>query len=741
MAVPEESGSAARPRGRYGAWVSYQLRDLAAGVLGVIGRPSMGFFRLAEEGGRLWPVVIAGLVGLAGSGAQPFKAVLVAAVGGRPACVPWFGAAFVLLFPLYYAGSAAGFALVGWLLGGGRTGLRWRELFWRLWRVLGWSNLPLLIPVVAFLIYLLTLGRPALDRVLADLVPGTIPSFAFSFTSPIYLGFGLVAVWAALLLVIGLRQALAGSTGQALAVIAAAGLLFGGLVHTPVARGVLTSFPDTYQVMGRGQVSVSASLQAYRLPSPRLPAPGDLVAYSRAGGGKGITFALYTPVGPFFQFGTPRLAYLGRVIGLPGDTVSVRGGAVYKNGLPAAEGHLASLGEHQVRQVGLEIEEIRVGPDSIFVLPDDRSVVPNLPGAAGPLIAADRVLGRIVSVQRNYVLSTLSQPDEAPSGSGAVPGVRANELVVTCQGDPRIFTLYAGLNRSGYDEEFGAAMHPVRQQVRDALASADSRDFELFRTISARSGPWQLQGVALREIGPPPDFSPGPGSGALAADLSVALASFWRAHGEVLWREHGPAHDELAAGLLAPARDAIQATLAYCREDYSPASSVLVIPNLLASAKTASLIFDEATGAAYVLTGPGEGQPLNAVVHEFCHRVVGRTVSRLVEVGALNRFQPVLDRAVAGDTVASQSYASLRSYVEDCLVRALTIRVRPDDQVQERLARESGWGFFLVRPFWEALQDYETADRKLIEDLPAVLAGVNVDALLREVEAGPPGGS
>jgi len=99
----------------------------------------------------------------------------------------------------------------------------------------------------------------------------------------------------------------------------------------------------------------------------------------------------------------------------------------------------------------------------------------------------------------------------------------------------------------------------------------------------------------------------------------------------------------------------------------------------------------------------------------------------------LERFDPILDRSLAAGTVASKSYRELRSYVEDCLVRALVIRIRPDGQVEERLQREAAWGFHLVRPFWQALGPYEDTGGKLTEQLPGILDAVDVDAVLREV--------
>lgn len=61
--------------------------------------------------------------------------------------------------PPYYAGCVAGFALVGWLFVRRGIGLGWRDVYRRGWRVLGWSNLPLLLSALAGLAYLYASGR------------------------------------------------------------------------------------------------------------------------------------------------------------------------------------------------------------------------------------------------------------------------------------------------------------------------------------------------------------------------------------------------------------------------------------------------------------------------------------------------------------------------------------------------------------------------------------------------------
>ena len=98
----------------------------------------------------------------------------------------------------------------------------------------------------------------------------------------------------------------------------------------------------------------------------RPPARGDVVAIRLAG---------------------PRVVYVKRVIGLPGERVAIAGGQVEINDEPLVEPYV-----HNRRP--WEVPEIRLGPDQYFVVGDNRGM-----NAAdhdfGPVDRA-RILGKVV---------------------------------------------------------------------------------------------------------------------------------------------------------------------------------------------------------------------------------------------------------------------------------------------------------------------------------------------------------
>lgn len=383
---------------RAGVHPSTVLRNLWLDVTQVLTAPSRGFYRLAEGGRWLPPLVLAGLCGLLSSGADPLKAVIVAALGGgwSAAWLAKAAALFLVLFPLYYAGSVAVFAAVGTAVTGRQTGIGWRQAFRRCWSVLGWVGLPVLVLTLAVTGLILTTLKPVFLAAVTAPAPGAAPSFFYS--PPIVIGAALV-VWVALLFLVAVRQAFAASTGQALAIIILAGVIFGGLVHTPLVRCVSAGFADTYQVLGRGPAKATVSLLAYRFPSRKSPVRGDLVAYGPPGPERKPAFVLHTPFGfPAVLIGRYDEVYFGRVVGLPGDTVAVRGGVLFRNGAPAEEPYLDGLEPALARPPELDLPETKVSPGFLLVLPDNRSVLPRLPRDAGPLVAADRLRGKVVAV-------------------------------------------------------------------------------------------------------------------------------------------------------------------------------------------------------------------------------------------------------------------------------------------------------------------------------------------------------
>ncbi len=62
--------------------------------------------------------------------------------------------------------------------------------------------------------------------------------------------------------------------------------------------------------------------------------------------------------------------YIRRIVGIPGDTIIIKNGAVYLNGEKYEDGFSAEL----IKNPGAADEEIKVGEDEYFVLGDNRNL-------------------------------------------------------------------------------------------------------------------------------------------------------------------------------------------------------------------------------------------------------------------------------------------------------------------------------------------------------------------------------
>jgi signal peptidase I len=99
----------------------------------------------------------------------------------------------------------------------------------------------------------------------------------------------------------------------------------------------------------------------------RKPQRGDIVAIRLAG---------------------PRVVYIKRVVGLPGERVAIREGQVYIDGRPLVEPYVR-------HQRSWNVDEITVGRDEYFVAGDNRGLS-EFGSTDYGRVESDRILGRLV---------------------------------------------------------------------------------------------------------------------------------------------------------------------------------------------------------------------------------------------------------------------------------------------------------------------------------------------------------
>lgn len=109
--------------------------------------------------------------------------------------------------------------------------------------------------------------------------------------------------------------------------------------------------------VGQARVVPTSSMEPTILPGDRLWTDKVTLRFRPVTRGD---IVIFTPPVP------SQSPYVKRVIGLPGETVQVRDGRVWVNGIPLAEPYLAELPMYAYGPV-------TVGPDEYFVLGDNRN--------------------------------------------------------------------------------------------------------------------------------------------------------------------------------------------------------------------------------------------------------------------------------------------------------------------------------------------------------------------------------
>jgi signal peptidase I len=120
--------------------------------------------------------------------------------------------------------------------------------------------------------------------------------------------------------------------------------------------------------------------------------PGWLVSTAHAADGDRSTpFGLHRgEIVVFESLTSADETLIKRVIGLPGDTVEIRNGAVYMNGLPLDEPYVYG----QLSECIRVCEPITLAPNSYFVMGDNRVV--SLDSRSFGPVPAEKIVGKVL---------------------------------------------------------------------------------------------------------------------------------------------------------------------------------------------------------------------------------------------------------------------------------------------------------------------------------------------------------
>lgn len=312
--------------------------------------------------------------------------------------------------------------------------------------------------------------------------------------------------------------------------------------------------------------------------------------------------------------------------------------------------------------------------------------------------------------------------------TASTPGTRAGtgeaRLAgkVEARADERVFTLFAALNASGYDDGMKEA-GVVREAVRDKMGDLPIKLLEPFRKFRAEH-PQTLDSYISYALNltAPPDFAEQRAASGLDR-LNRILADFYAAAKIAdQWKEYTEAHAKAAAAFITGGPSIIGKVLDYLRATELPAARIVLVPNLL-----------DAPGQAYLTRTPDAVIFVIGTVSTLERRALTLLTTRLLLTSArhdsaaeLQLTEPLYD--LIRESAKQRGYGPWEQVVRESLAAAVTAQLAFSVEQREPFLREQyARGLILADHFAAELAKYEQSTVPLIEFLPQMLRSVNLD--------------
>lgn len=321
----------------------------------------------------------------------------------------------------------------------------------------------------------------------------------------------------------------------------------------------------------------------------------------------------------------------------------------------------------------------------------------------------------------------------------------------------QLFTVLCALYASGFEWDVALANpHPLhvrlRQEMNALRGPAVDALREFYRTHRTPDPAITLSRYVSFALvtGPPPKFDYLLTVEQLPPDvrtldgLTPVLAKFYEEAGIAQrWQQVAPEYEREIRRMQGPLSETVFKTAGYLREvvDQTGARQFTVYVELLVGAKTNLRNYGDRYA---VVLSPGGDLPVEDIRHGFIHFLLDPIPYR--HRGAIERLRPLLTYATRAPRFPAEYREQFPAYVVECLVRAVELRIRQGSKVEEveALNAADADGYVLVRPLFERLKVYETAEPAMTFYFPDLLAGIHLSteaARLEKVQFAPAQGS
>ena len=298
---------------------------------------------------------------------------------------------------------------------------------------------------------------------------------------------------------------------------------------------------------------------------------------------------------------------------------------------------------------------------------------------------------------------------------------------VQFRADKRIFLLFSALNMCGYDlENNKKGMHPIRTKTRRELKSKHlSTITDLGRYFNkCDRNVSEFIVWALHYSDPPQlrrnqkDWFGRIAESCFAGFQDVLRDFYFEAGVEDLWGQCLPTYLEEIGRYEESTKKEINHMLGYLKLDKLPSERIIHIPNLLDSYWVG---YGPKVGDnSYVVFGPTAGRTFLGL-HEHLHPIVKPMLKKYAGKvrGTEHLYVKVKNK------MNRYGYSTWAITVEECLIRALTIRlmkgVLPSMSTEDSIEREHKNGFIYVKDFYDRLASYEKSKKVFEQYLPTIL--------------------
>jgi tetratricopeptide (TPR) repeat protein len=357
-------------------------------------------------------------------------------------------------------------------------------------------------------------------------------------------------------------------------------------------------------------------------------------------------------------------------------------------------------------------------------------------------IVSTAFLGAVILA--GAVLPACAQmPGTRPSSATA-----AEEAHRTVSVDSRLqlFAMMCALDAAGYDPGANSAADtPGRVQLRQHMRALQgpavaalrkyyaehalgdpSATFSRFVTFALVAGPAPDFKFELRRDDLPPE--------ALSLDgFNPILANFYReANIEEGWKHYQPDYDAGVESLRAPVSDLVFTASNYLREIIrsNTRRSFAIYVEPLAGSKT---IFKTFGDQYAMVVRPSADPPMDEIRHAFLHFLLDPIAIRY-RVQA-SRAAPLLEIAAHAPQLPVDLHDDFSAFFDECLVRAVELRLRhlPPVQLAAAMDEAEGSGYVLVRSIYAGLSGFEKSEPAMGYYLPDLIKGIDVEGEQRRV--------